>query len=136
MRTQNQTANRNQARRAEGQTWIGDSHPCQISDGLADTSSKKLNLLLRPHEADFHLLPAYNPVMRLDWSNCPLVEVVPGKVSGVPILKGTRMPADSIVENYESGSPVAEISENFDIPDATIRELLAFATRQQSNHRP
>jgi hypothetical protein len=31
---------------------------------------------------------------------------------------------------------VAEISENFDIPEATIRELLAFATRQQSNHRP
>jgi uncharacterized protein (DUF433 family) len=74
-------------------------------------------------------------VMRIDWSDCPLVEVVPGKVSGVPILKGTRMPADSIVENYESGSPVAEISENFDISEATIREL-AFATRQQTDLLP
>jgi uncharacterized protein (DUF433 family) len=72
----------------------------------------------------------------VDWSDCPIVEVVPGKVSGVPILKGTRVQADSIVENYESGSPVEEISENFDIPEATIRELLNFAARQQSRLRP
>lgn len=39
----------------------------------------------------------------MDWSDCPLVEVVPGKVSGVPILKGTRLPADTILENYEDG---------------------------------
>jgi uncharacterized protein (DUF433 family) len=47
-----------------------------------------------------------------DWSDCPLVEVNPRKVSGVPILKGTRMQADSVVENYEGGSPVEEISKN------------------------
>jgi uncharacterized protein (DUF433 family) len=67
----------------------------------------------------------------VDWSDCPIVEVVPGKVSGVPTLKGTRVQADSIIENFESGSPVAEIAENFGIPEATIRELLTFAARQQ-----
>jgi uncharacterized protein (DUF433 family) len=72
----------------------------------------------------------------VDWSGCPIVEVVPGKVSGVPILKGTRVQADSIVENYESGSPVEEISENFGIPEATIRKLLTFAARQRSRLRP
>jgi uncharacterized protein (DUF433 family) len=45
----------------------------------------------------------------MDWSGCEIVEVIPGKVSGAPILKGTRVQADSIVENYESGSPVEEI---------------------------
>jgi uncharacterized protein (DUF433 family) len=69
----------------------------------------------------------------VDWSSCPIVEVNPRKVSGVPILKGTRVQADSIVENYEGGSPVEEISENFGIPEATIRELLNYAARQQ-NH--
>ena len=49
----------------------------------------------------------------VDWSDCPIVEVVPGKVSGVPILKGTRAQADSVVENFESGSPVEEIAYNF-----------------------
>jgi uncharacterized protein (DUF433 family) len=69
----------------------------------------------------------------IDWSRCPIVETNPRKVSGVPILKGTRVQADSIVENYAGGSPVREISENFGIPEATIRELLTFAARQQEH---
>jgi uncharacterized protein (DUF433 family) len=68
----------------------------------------------------------------MDWTGCPLVEINPKKVSGAAILKGTRVQADSIIENYEGGSPVEEISENFAIPESTIRELLAFAARQQS----
>jgi uncharacterized protein (DUF433 family) len=76
------------------------------------------------------------PRFHMDWSGCSIVEVVPGKVSGAPILKGTRVQADSIVENYESGSPVEEISENFHIPVATIREVLAFAFRNQSQLQP
>jgi uncharacterized protein (DUF433 family) len=67
----------------------------------------------------------------IDWSTCPIVETNPRKVSGVPILKGTRVQADSIVENYEGGSPVEEIAENFGISESTIRELLTFAARQQ-----
>lgn len=67
----------------------------------------------------------------MDWSGCPLVEVKPRKVSGAPILKGTRVQADAIVENYEDGSPVEEISENFAVSEATIRALLTFAGKQQ-----
>ncbi len=63
----------------------------------------------------------------MDWSNCDMVEINPRKVSGAPILKGTRVQADAIVENYEGGSDVEEIAENFDIPESTIRELLAYA---------
>jgi uncharacterized protein (DUF433 family) len=63
----------------------------------------------------------------MDWSGCDLVETNPLKVSGVPILKGTRVQADAIVENYEGGSDVEEIAENFALPEAKIRELLAFA---------
>ncbi len=72
----------------------------------------------------------------MDWSDCPLVEVNPRKVSGVPILKGTRVQADSIVENYEGGSPVEEISENFAIPEKTIRELLTFAAHKKKQPQP
>ena len=72
----------------------------------------------------------------MDWSGCDVVEVVPGKVSGAPILKGTRVQADTIVENYEGGSPVEEISENFGISVATIREVLAFAFRNQNQLQP
>lgn len=60
-----------------------------------------------------------------------MVEVVPGKVSGVPLVKGTRLPADTILENYEGGSPVEEISENFDTPEQAIREILSYAAQKQ-----
>jgi len=68
----------------------------------------------------------------IDWTGCELVERNPLKLSGVPILKHTRVQADAIVENYESGSPVEEISENFRIPESTIREVLAFAASQRN----
>jgi uncharacterized protein (DUF433 family) len=67
----------------------------------------------------------------MDWSDCPLVEVDPYKLGGVPILKGTRMQADSIVENYEGGSPIEEISYNFSIPEETIRLVLEYANAKQ-----
>ena len=72
----------------------------------------------------------------MDWKDCDLVEVVPGKVSGAPVVRGTRVQADAVVENYESSldegmSPdaaVAEINENFpSVSVKTIRELLAYA---------
>ena len=70
----------------------------------------------------------------IDWTDCPLVERVPGKVSGVPILKHSRVQADSIVENFGSGSPVEEIAENFNIPEDTIRAVLSYATQKPEAH--
>jgi hypothetical protein len=37
---------------------------------------------------------------RIDWSGCPLVEIKPGVQSGDPVLRGTRMPASAIVDNF------------------------------------
>ena len=67
----------------------------------------------------------------IDWSGCEVVEVIPGKVSGVPILKGTRVQADSIVENYESGESIADIAYNFDLEPDSIRAVLAYAGARQ-----
>jgi uncharacterized protein (DUF433 family) len=68
----------------------------------------------------------------IDWTDCPFVEINPRKVSGTPILKGTRMPADGIVENYRNGSPVEEIADNFEIPEEGVRDLLLYASKQNS----
>ena len=55
----------------------------------------------------------------LDWSDCPSVEVIPGKVSGAPLLKNTRLPVDAITGNYdafleEGLSPEEAIAETLD----------------------
>ena len=68
----------------------------------------------------------------MDWTGCELVEVIPGKVSGRPLVKGTRIPADVIVENFEAGSPVEEIEENYpSLSLATICSLLNYAQARQ-----
>jgi uncharacterized protein (DUF433 family) len=68
----------------------------------------------------------------MDWTGCDLVERVPGKVSGRPVVKGTRILADQIVEEAELGSPVEEIAENYpSLTVAKIRKLLAFAHDRQ-----
>jgi len=53
-------------------------------------------------------------------------------VSGVPLVKGTRIPADAIVGNFEAGSPVEEIQENYpSLSLATIETLISFARARQ-----
>jgi len=37
-----------------------------------------------------------------EWLGCDLLEVVPGKVSGVVLFKNTRLPVDSVVENVDA----------------------------------
>ncbi len=67
----------------------------------------------------------------IDWAECELVERVPGKVSGRPVVRGTRILADTIVQDYELGSPLEEIHENYpDLSMATIQSLIAFARTQ------
>ena len=53
--------------------------------------------------------------MALDWSECPAVESVPGRVSGAWVFRGTRMPVAAIFENLEDGMSIEEIMEQFDV---------------------
>ncbi len=72
----------------------------------------------------------------VDWRDCPLVEINPRKLSGVPVLKGTRMQADSIVENYLGGLPANEIAEVFELPADSVRALLGYAGKRRPALRP
>ncbi len=36
------------------------------------------------------------------WAACELTESVPDRVSGAPVFKGTRLPADTIVDNVDA----------------------------------
>jgi uncharacterized protein (DUF433 family) len=49
----------------------------------------------------------------LDWSQCPAVERVPGKVGGVWLFKGTRVPVKALFENIDGGATVTEFIEWF-----------------------
>jgi uncharacterized protein (DUF433 family) len=49
----------------------------------------------------------------LDWSQCPVVERQPGKVSGAWLFKGTRVPVKALFENLEAGARLDEFLEWF-----------------------
>ena len=47
----------------------------------------------------------------IDWSNCPDVERVPGRVSGQWVVFGTRILADVAIENADAGLSAEEIGD-------------------------
>ncbi len=47
----------------------------------------------------------------LDWTQCELIEQIPGKVSGRPVVRGTRILPDAIVDSYDLGESIDELAE-------------------------
>jgi len=64
----------------------------------------------------------------LDWSQCPAVESIPGKVSGAWVFRGTRVPVAAIFENLKS-STLEEVLENFHVTRDQVQAVLDFAAR-------
>lgn len=52
--------------------------------------------------------------MPLDWSTCPAVESVSGKLGGAWVFRGTRIPVSAVFENLEDGLTIDEIVQMFD----------------------
>ena len=65
----------------------------------------------------------------LDWSQCPAVESVPGRLSGAWVFRDTRMPVSAVFESLEAGATIEEIANWFGISKEQIIEVLAFAAR-------
>jgi uncharacterized protein (DUF433 family) len=68
--------------------------------------------------------------MPLDWSQCPAVESVPGKVSDAWVLRGTPMPVATIFENLEAGASIDDILEWFDgLKREQVEAVIDFVAR-------
>ena len=64
----------------------------------------------------------------LDWSQCPAVESIPGKVSGAWVFKGTRLPVATVIENLEDLS-IDEVIEQFDVTREQVAAVLEFVAQ-------
>jgi uncharacterized protein (DUF433 family) len=63
----------------------------------------------------------------LDWSQCPAVESVPGKMSGAWVLKDTRMPVDIIFGNLAEGANLTDLLEWYDgLDPAQVKAVIEF----------
>ena len=60
-----------------------------------------------------------------DWSKCPAVGSVPGKVSGAWVFKGTRLPVYALFENLEAGATIYDFIEWFGgVDESEVKAVL------------
>jgi uncharacterized protein (DUF433 family) len=71
----------------------------------------------------------------LDWSRCPAVESIPGKVSGAWVFRGTRLPVATVIENLEDLS-IEEVMEQFDVTREQITAVLDFVAQSLKASTP
>lgn len=64
----------------------------------------------------------------MDWSQCPDVERIAGKVSGAWLIKGTRLPVDTILTHAGEYTPEEIATVLFQgITADTVRRILGYA---------
>ncbi|MBV9305423.1 MAG: DUF433 domain-containing protein [Acidobacteriaceae bacterium] len=73
----------------------------------------------------------------IDWMQCELIEQVPGKVSGRPVVRGTRILPDAIVDSYDLGETIDELREGFpSLSVSQIKRLIEFAHSHRGQLKP
>jgi uncharacterized protein (DUF433 family) len=55
---------------------------------------------------------------------CDSVEIDPDIRSGVPVLRGTRVPLSQALAEIAEGSSIAEIADDLEIDECTIRGFI------------
>jgi uncharacterized protein (DUF433 family) len=67
----------------------------------------------------------------MDWSGCEFVEQVPARLGGAPVVKDSRVRADTLVECIDLGESVEEIAYNYDLRRADVLAVLEFAAKRE-----
>jgi uncharacterized protein (DUF433 family) len=60
----------------------------------------------------------------MDWTECAVVETVPGRMGGQPVVKDSRVRPEDLLVNRSEG--VAWLAENHGLRVEAVREVLAF----------
>jgi uncharacterized protein (DUF433 family) len=66
----------------------------------------------------------------MDWKDCPLVERIPGKVSGGPTIVNSRVRHNDLIANRNEGADW--LAENYSLLLESVRAMLAFYDRKMS----
>ena len=67
---------------------------------------------------------------RIDWRQCSVVEMVPGRLAGAPVLKNTRLPVEAILNNYDDGLEPQQVADIFEVPVSDVRAILEYREKQ------
>jgi uncharacterized protein (DUF433 family) len=72
--------------------------------------------------------------MRIDWRQCPDVESKPEIMSGAPVVRGTRVPAQAVIDNADDGYTAEQIVKEIypSLPLEPARRIIAFARERHA----
>jgi uncharacterized protein (DUF433 family) len=71
---------------------------------------------------------------RMNWTDCPVIEVVPGRMSGAPVLRRSRVRPEDLLGNLDEGPEW--MADAFGLPIEDVREVLAFYRKHQDELAP
>jgi uncharacterized protein (DUF433 family) len=60
----------------------------------------------------------------MNWLDCPLIETVPDRLSGAPVIKGSRVRPEDVLINRAEGE--GWLATAYNLPVATVRTVLSF----------
>ena len=60
----------------------------------------------------------------MDWLTCDAIEAVPGKLSGVPVIKASRVRPEDLINNLDLTE--AELACEFGLEQSAVHEVLRF----------
>ncbi len=61
------------------------------------------------------------------WKDCPTVETVPGRLGGRPVVKDSRVAADTILEAEELGETAEETAYNYGLKLQDVIDIRSYA---------
>ncbi len=70
----------------------------------------------------------------MNWAMCRAVEIVPDRMSGSPVLRGTRVRPEDLLINREEG--VDWLVHNYGVDPDAVREVFAFYDEQMRLRAP
>ena len=66
----------------------------------------------------------------MNWTDCPVIEVVPGRMSGAPVLRHSRVRPEDLLANQHEGE--AWLADAHGLPLDDVKAVLAFYEQHKS----
>lgn len=70
----------------------------------------------------------------MNWLECSVIEQVPGRLSGAPVIRHSRVRPEDILSNLDLSED--ELAEEFDLPRDDVHEVLSFWYRNRTDLAP
>ena len=70
----------------------------------------------------------------MDWTDCPVIEMVPDKMSGSPVLRRSRVRPQDLINNLDEGPEW--MADAFGLLIDDVRQVLSFYDQHRAELAP